>query len=337
MAFRFCDGFDSYASGSDLVKKWSIADASFTWSNSAGRFGGGAVANAGAAGGKQLQKLNIAASVSDMAAGFYLKASAAPAAAGIVLNVVNSAGASVGDISLNTAGTCSLHANSNSLQATSSINVCDGAWHWIEFRLQWGNPSYLYVDNVQQGTGGGGNLGNNYASVYLQSVAGITTTWDDVVVYDSTTGAPTPASNFPINARQITTLRPTSDSVVGFGTTSSGSTHYNLVNETVPDGDTSYVQDGGSGTQDLLNFASLGYTPTAINVVILNVYSDNPAGGTINIQGIAKNSISQANGSAIVSPLVYQTNQWPFALDPYSGVAWVAAGVNAAQFGYKNA
>ena len=337
MALRFCDGFDSYASGADLTKKWASTDASWTWASSAGRFGGGAISNAGATAGKQVTSRGGAYSVgADTAIGFYVKASGIPAATSPIFTMYNNVSGVIYNINLNlTTGFVGVTGLSSGNIPAGTINVCDGGWHWIEYRCTNNTTSYLYVDGVVQPNGGWTGVPDHCA---FNSISGITVTIDDLVGYDGNPPTDGAGHNFPLNARQIITTRPASDSVIGFSTTSSGSTHYNLVNEVNPDGDTSYVQDGTGGDQDLLNFGALGYTPTTINGAIVNVYVGNPLGGTINVQGICKSgAAAQSNATAVATPISYQTMQYAFPTDPNTSAAWTASGLNAAKFGYKNA
>jgi hypothetical protein len=336
MALRYTDGFDCYASGTDLTKKWATTDATWIWSPTAGRFGGGAISNTGGGGGGKIlhSKNGIVSNVQDTAFGFYFKASGLPAANSTIFQTFSVGAANWFSIQITTTGLLLVLAPAGNI--TSTINVCDGNWHWIEVRMTNNTTSYLYIDNLSQGTGGyAGNLVDNLS---LFSVSGITVYFDDIIAYDGFPPTDGAGHNFPLGARQITTTRPTSDGTIGFTTTSSGSTHFNLVNEVNPDGDTSYVQDAVVGDQDLLNFGALGYTPAVINGVMVNTYINNPVGGTINLQAICKSgAAAQSNATAQATPLIYTTMQYPFPVDPNTSAAWLTTALNAAQFGYKNA
>jgi hypothetical protein len=109
-----------------------------------------------------------------------------------------------------------------------------------------------------------------------------------------------------------------------------------LVNETVPDGDTTYVQDGTSGDQDLLNMSSMGTAPAVITGVMSNLYLENPSSGSINFNHVCKSGAAAANASAsTIAPASYQTMQASYPTDPNTSAAWTAANLDAAQFGYK--
>lgn len=336
MALMFCDSFDAYSSSADLAKKWAAVGSGWVWSAGAGKFGGGAAYNAGASGSGNLLSTPQRLTQNENGIGFYAKFSAAPSSTLPFLRLFDASSNAHYSLRLNSSGNVLAYSGSDgNLRVTSAVSVADGAYHWIEVRFAYSNNLILYIDNVLQGSGSAG-LDGAVGYLSFLSVSGVAITIDDLIVYDTTTGSPTTTSNFPLGARQITVLRPTSDAAVGFATTSSGSTHYNLVNETSPDGDTSYVEDGTSGDQDLYGLSSLSAS-TTITAVMLNTYWDNPYGGTINAYGICKSSSTQSAGTSTAVPLIYATNQWSFPVDPNTSAAWTLSGLNSAAFGYRNA
>jgi hypothetical protein len=335
MALRFCDGCDSYAVNADLAKKWAAVGTGWGFASGGGRFGGGAITVTGNAGSLLVTKAGLTASAEQVFA-FYIKISAPPASLTTFLGGVTPGGGVMYGLRLNTNGTLALYdQNNNSLSLTSTINICDNNWHWVEVRGSNASRESMYIDNIFQVSTT--NNGTNSAIDHYEflAVATITITLDDIIFYDDATGAPQQQTNFPLNARQIIVTRPTSDGTCTFSTLSAGTSHFSLINETAPDGDATYVQDGTSGDQDLLNMGALGATPASITCVMENLYVDNPTGGSININGVCKSSATTSLGTAVVTPLIYQTLQFPFPTDPNTAAAWAVAGLNAAQFGYK--
>jgi hypothetical protein len=340
MTLLFCDSFDMTGTTANLLQKWTTADASWTLNPTGGRFGGGCIQNTGGAAGKTIVSPTIVSPAQQFCSGFYLKASAAPAALSAVALYIQSGGNYM-SIALTPTGFAAYYdASLGTLRITSTINVCDNNWHWIEFKSDgFNNNGNLYVDNVAQG----GTVSiNNYTpnNVTFQSVAGITLSFDDLVHYDSNAGAPT-MSGFPMGARQITVLHPVSDGIVQFATIVGGDGvhHYASINENPPDGNTSYVEDGTVGNQDLFTMGT--YTTTAtggITSIVCNAYLENAFGGTINLEGIVKSgAAAQFNATPQATPLVYRTLQWSIPTDPNTSASWTVAGVNAAQWGYKSA
>jgi hypothetical protein len=339
---RFSDSCDTYAIIADVQKKWALVDSSFTISTTGGRFGGGCIINGGGVAGRLISsRLNVMNTNAGVV-GFYFKASANPASPSPFWQAVGPVNSPiVSQLNLLASGQIQVYGFNVTLTSgfTSINTVTDNNWHWIEY--QFGALSTLYIDGIANGsqTFTNDNVTNSVirSQHQLVAVAGIAISFDDIYIYDSATPLPT-TSSYPIGPRQITVTRPVSDNTIGFATASAGTTHFNLVNENVPDGDTTYVQDSTAGNQDLLNMGALPYTPANITGVMTNLYVDNPNAGTINIEAICKSGTAAvAPATAQQTPLIYQTLQFPFSVDPNTGVAWVPAALNAAQFGYKNA
>lgn len=337
MALMFCDSFDACSSSADLAKKWAAVGSGWVWSAGAGKFGGGAAYNAGTSGSGNLLSTPQRLTQNENGIGFYAKFSTAPSSTLPFLRLFDASSNAHYSLRLNSSGNVlAYNSGDSNLRVTSTASITDGAYHWVEVRFSYTNYVSLYIDNVLQGTGANSASDGVIVSLSFLAISSVAITIDDLIVYDTTTGSPTTTSNFPLGARQITVLRPTSDAAVGFATTSSGSTHYNLVNDVSPDGDSSYVEDGTSGDQDLYGLSSLSAS-TTITAVMLNTYWDNPYGGTINAYGICKSSSTQSAGTSTAVPLSYATNQWSFPVDPNTSAAWTVSGLNAATFGFKNA
>lgn len=342
MALNFCDGFDSYAATADLTKKWRTAAVPWTWVANAGRFGAGAVVSTGSVGGGQLAtQLNIPGpgyGPSWLQWGFHFKASAPPSSTQLLFGVYTSGAVLSLDMRIDNTGRIVFYVAGAALGSPVGVfNICDGAWHWIELQVQGrtGQAFWdLYVDAIHCGSIQGGLQGSFLTGYYaFNSIPSITMTIDDLVCWDSTGSS---FNGFPLGPRLITTLRPTSDGVCNFATLSAGTTHFNLINEVNPDGDTSYVEDGTSGHQDLLNFPGLGYIPTDISCAVVNAYMKTGVIGTINNQMVCKSGATTAASASATTASTYITQQQGFGADPNTSAAWTLAGLTAAQFGYKN-
>jgi len=339
MGFAWTDGFDSYLIGSDLSKNYAVVGAGWTVNTSGGRTGLGAAVGSGASA-TILQSTQIIPDPSGgyFDAGFYMKVTGGnPASAAIIFQTYTSSLLVVANVTLNTNGTLTVaYANSS---ITSTLTVTDGAYHWIEFYMYYSGGTVntaLYIDNISQGNNSNFAVPNTNVDHFIfQSIPNRTLTIDDAVCYNNSTGTPNNGS-FPISARQITTLRPTTDGAVNFSTVVGGTgTHASAVNEQTADGDTSYVNDGTSGHQDLYNYALLGYSPVNITGVMVHSYLKDPSAGSINFQTVCKSGATTSLGLSTVTPGIYQMMQTPFPTDPNTSAAWTQAGINAAQFGIK--
>ncbi len=189
-----------------------------------------------------------------------------------------------------------------------------------------------YVDNVLQWNA---STVMNAATLGGFEFAGLgtgpTVTIDDIFWFDASSPSPTPA-DMPLGGRMITTLRPSGDDTVQF-TRSAGSDNYALVDETVANSDTDYVQDNVSGHQDLYNFTDISFAPVSISAVNLAAVSMNPGGGVQNHKLRCKSSATTSDSASIMTPLSYQGTRFILNQDPATSTAWTQSGLNAAKFG----
>ncbi len=343
MALVFTDAFDSYAATADLIKKWGTASGGFTWGATAGRNGAGGVTCAAGAAGGIFQTPSILGGVASgiFHFGFYIKFSAIPSSLYEFLEPVRSDTGAPGHLLGIQTGTGFLQLINAvaTVQATGTRNVCDNNWHWIEVKYNLANAANLqtvYVDSTQD-ISGSFNVTNAFTFGpirFVQANVGCAINGiDDVIVYDDTGDSPKD-SDYPLGPREILTLRPNGDSAVQF-TPNSGVTNWTRVNETVADGDTTYVQDGNVGDQDLYTYAAPGITPSQINGVMLNSYVENPNAGTLNFKQICKNGATQIDGTSMQAPSGYTTKQQYFGHDPNTGSVWTPSTLATATFGMK--
>ncbi len=336
MAFIFTDGFDSCAVTADLSKKWIIGGA-FAFGTTAGKFGGGGCTSAANVN-NQLTSNSLFGNVTTgiYHFGFYAKWPTAVSNAAFA-QFINLAGSSVAQLRWVTSATGIVGIFNSGGSSVNSANLFnDNQWHWFEFQLNFANSSQtqkLYVDNALVISGamnfGSGNAFDKFGFVANGAFNGL----DDVVIYDDNGNFPTSA-NYPIGPQIITTLRPNADSAVQFAR-SAGSTNFSLVNETVADSDTSYVEDATSGDQDLYDFDDLGYNPVSISGVMLNGYVKSAGPAVTNYEFIGKSGITQRNGTSTQVPINYTNKQMEFGVDPATSSLWTPTNLNAAKFGIK--
>lgn len=339
MALKFTDGFDSYAATADLVKKWGMAETPWVWHATNGRTGAGCVQAATTGGARLRTKDYVNTPLNGIFAyGFWLKISAIPVLSSLVqLNDAN--GSIMGYIKVAaTTGFLTLYSMSLSLTATGNINVCDNAWHWVEVYSTIASVTGTHKCNVDgtsqwNGSYSPSNFSTVLAFVEFLSMPSATITLDDVMMYDSSGSGMIPATVWPLGTRQIATLRPTSDSSVQF-TRSTGATNFSLIDEVNPDV-SDYVESGTSNQQDLYGYGDIGFTPAAVNGVMLNGYVHNPNPGGIAFQQSAKSSATTVQGTSTAAPVNPRIFQEPFVLDPNGSIAWTGAAVDAATFGIK--
>ena len=336
MTFRFCDGFDSYSSASQLVSKWS-SGSNLAYNATGGRFGGGALTNALTSLGSTLLSRGVSIpSGAKVRIGFSIKY-----AAGQTGNPTTSAyifGLNTNCIlHLNGAGLLSVSAlGSSTIQFTSSTAVSDNNWHWVELECYLNGASstaQLYIDGVLQNSVTT-TIGSAQAisSVNVGLGAGNATVGtafiDDVIVWDDQGST---FNTFPLGPRRISTLVPNADGDLVQFSPKTGTSHFAMVNGGYAS--TNYVSDTGTGNTELFRFPSLSYSPTSLNAVVGNYFGQNTGSGSTNLIPKLKTSGTTASGSTLT--LTVGANsllQSPFVTDA-GGAAWTASAVNAMQLG----
>lgn len=339
MTLRFCDGFDSYSSASQLPSKWSTVY-NVAFGANTGRYGGGAVSNSGIAYSMQLNKVVSIPSGAKVRVGLHIKYTANAYANGLISSnyVVGINGSAA--LMLNSVGQLLVTAlGTTTIRITSTAVVNDGNFHWVELEY-WLNgatlsTAQLWIDGVSQGSYTGSlataaaitsvNFGLGYV---FSSYTG----WiDDVVVWDDQGSS---FNTFPLGPRRITTLLPNADGDLAQFTPKTGTLHYPMVIGGYAS--TDYVSDSGSGNVDLYKFPALPYSPTSLNAVVANYFGQNTGTGTTSL--IPKLKTSGTTVSGATSTLAVGNNtliQAAFSTDA-GGAAWTTTSANSMQIGMGN-
>jgi hypothetical protein len=142
--------------------------------------------------------------------------------------------------------------------------------------------------------------------------------FDDVVASDSAT---------KIGPRRISLISATSDVLQGF-TRSTGAANYSLINETSPDGDTSYVE-GTLAALDRYGFGAFGLNPSVIDCVQISAFATNTDAFARLVALQVKSGATVSDGSNFTLPSAgsYGKLERVLSTDPNTGSAWIAANV----------
>ncbi len=132
----------------------------------------------------------------------------------------------------------------------------------------------------------------------------------------------------------IETIRPNADGTITW-TPNSGANNFSRVNETLVDGDTTYVQTGTLNNQDLYDMVNLAGTPVTIygaQVVNFGLKTD----ATTRAIGLSVKSASTTSvGPNYTLTTTYSRFERMLITDPDTGSAWGTSGINAVQSGPK--
>jgi hypothetical protein len=344
------DGFDLYngtGTGTGLQGKWVGVATSSNLQLVSGRIGGQALHCGGQNSGTPNATVYrvLPSTYTDLGVGFAIKVDTLSGWSGTTTNnicivLTDNAGAVQVGLAIGNDG--KLHAyrltgfNAGTLLGSTAAGVLTtGTWQYLEWGVTISDTVGVFaikVDGVSvlnltaQDTRNGTpttvariyftqSLNNSTFDVHNLNV-------DDLYIVDSAT---------TLGERRVQTLYPTSDVAQGFAR-STGATNYTLVDETLANGDTDYVQGSSVGDLDTYGFGDVTGTPTTIDAVQVSAFADVTA-RQIALQ--LKSSATSSDGSGFALATTYAKYERIVALDPNTSGAWSATTVNALQGGPK--
>lgn len=204
--------------------------------------------------------------------------------------------------------------------------LCDSSVGTVEVRLNGVSIISLTGQNTKAGTHSYHNGFSINASAQFS-----TQRFDDIYVCDNSGST---QNNF-LGVCQVIGLLPTADAVAGQWTTSTGSTHYNLVNERLEDDDTTYVYSSTTAQQDYYTFTQLLGTGPILGLQINTTCRISSGTSAILETPVSSNSVVAIGADTTVSSTTYTDVCTINLLDPNTNAAWTVAGLNAAMFGLK--
>lgn len=342
MALIFIDGFDHYDS-TVIDKKWSYNNNGWQISAAAGRRGGGALYSSG--GNHQMIKYFPPFSNDSLVMGFAMK----KATNGGVTELVkfgDDAGKTQASIRTNASNGFGFYRGgdleSPVLLASSSNNVMsNNGWYYLEIKVQIANSisadscilrvNGTDVINLSAGTDTQSQTASTLSRISLFSISAGAIYIDDLYVCD-TTGSTN--KDFLGDCR-IDTLFPNNDGAYTNGTPSTGSTHYTLVDESVPN-TSDYVSLSNVGDKDSYAFTDLpSVSSNTIYGVQVNSYWQKSDSGARSAAALAKSGSTVLDGSSVVLSSGYTFSTQVYETDPDTSAAWTKNGVNSAEFGVK--
>ena len=218
--------------------------------------------------------------------------------------------------------------------ATGTTVLLNNSYYYIEMELTIAGAGAgsckVYLDgNLEVNTGPINTLnalsGSVSSFLLCSPASGLFTRFCDMYLSDTLLGP-----------QRVTTSFPTADGFLDQWTPSTGTTHYNLVNEAPPDGDGTYVGSSTPGQIDLYSFGALSYNPATIAAVQISLYArkDDLAARTVATE--YRGGGSNFSGATLPAlTTTYQDYPQIYTTDPATGIGWTVTGVNAGQYGVK--
>jgi hypothetical protein len=332
MLFDFDPCGDNYATA-DIGLYWtSNGTSSASISTSSPRLPGGSFLRTAA--GNSQRKAFVVGSVGTVTVGLAVRRVSSSGTAMILFELTDASTTQL-RVTLNSDLTISIVRGDGTILATSSQTISINTWYWMELMATI-HPSTgaftfrLNETQILNATGQNTRNTSNSSCNGLRVQESLDV--DDLHLIDTTGSALT---GFP------------GDSTIeylpanGAGTTTEwtpvGSTpNYQAVDEAVENGDTDYVSSATVGQKDTYALGNLSSTPSAIRGVKPVVIARKDDVGTATVAPVVRSGGTDYDQTSTG----LSTSYAPLAasvldVDPATGVAWTATGVNALQVGQK--
>lgn len=341
MSLRFVDSFDHYATA-NLAEKWTAVTSTPAISAGNGRRGTQSFRpSTGHAITKTID------SQATWCIGFALRYTTLPIGACGVFALLDAGTVQV-DLRVNGDGTLSVTRNGTAVTGgTSSGALTTGAYHYIEYRVTISssvsaNAWQVDVDGVNVITVTAGQSSKNTANATANgfklgnaatggSTVG-TLDFDDLYACD---GQGSVNNGSFLGDVAVSVLYPASAGNYAQWTPDSGS-NYARVDETLCDGDSSYVETGTAGNLDSYTFGNLGGSPSSIFGVQWCAESRKTDASTYNVRRhFRSGGTDYVDSNDISLPSSYSIAQKVLETNPATSAAWTVSDLQGSEWGIK--
>lgn len=170
---------------------------------------------------------------------------------------------------------------------------------------------------------------------------GGTNSWVDMIIYDCVDSNDIRICNMVmmnssgsdfndfLGPRRIYTLFPNASPTANWIRSSTTSTNWELVDETSPDGDTTFVESLSTGDIDMYGFVNLSTTATSVDAIAVNISArESTSLATRNMRVRIDSTGNVATGPTIALSTSYAIYQNVFETDPNGSIPWTVGAVN---------
>jgi len=222
--------------------------------------------------------------------------------------------------------------------AASTVSLRPGAYHYIELKMtvhDTTGSATLKINGVEQ-----------FALTNIDTKVGATTTaqgarfygnstvqaytYDDIYICD-TTGS---VNNDFLGSIRVDGILPDGAGDDTDWTPSAGA-NYAAVDENPQDDDTTYVEDSTSTNRDLYNYASMAGVDVIKGLQMNSTGRETDETNYTLKQPCKSSTTLSTDAGVVLNTQSYITKTRILEQDPHTSVAWIEAGVNAAQFGVE--
>ncbi|MDD3028846.1 MAG: hypothetical protein PHS57_00990 [Alphaproteobacteria bacterium] len=338
MALRFIDGFDHYTTLTQMLYKWTTSSSGNAAPNQTGRRAGSLAVTTGGSVGYFSKLID---SQSTWIIGFALKIGSAPTNERSFLVLYDSAGTAQVSLSLTTANLIQAYRGDMAtllVAATSALSST--GWCYLEMKVtiadsggslevrKDGAPILTYTGDTKYSS-------SNATACSLRlgcsaSGAGAYLI-DDLYVCDGTGSA----NNSFLGDVRVDTLFPSGAGASAQFTPTGSTNNWENVDETSPDGDTSYNAAETAGYFDSFSFSDLSVQNATVFGVQLNTLARKDDAGSRFLRAITRISGTNYEGTDAALSDSYVDYLQLFEQNPSTSSAWTESAINNAEFGYK--
>lgn len=217
------------------------------------------------------------------------------------------------------------------LGTDTTVPLVSLAWYFLEIEIELSATVGIfraYIDGVRVLNLTGINTlasGTTVDGVAIYGTSGKACAYDDIYCRNGSTC---------YGPAKVECLRPSSDASVTW-TPNSGATNFSRVDETLADGDTSYVSSATLNQVDLYGIGALSSTPATIFAVQQRVLARKDDAGTRTLSNTLKSGATTTQSSNYNLSASYVWSTTTYDTDPNTLATWTAANVNSLNVGMK--
>lgn len=330
---QFMDSFDHYATA-DILKKWDVSSGSPAINVSGGRNSTGSMEFDAA---EYAEKLITGTPATIIIAGAF-KASSLSVSQDII-KAMDASSVQV-KLRINTDGRIEAFRDTTSLGVSAAVVFTAGAYAHLDCKITINDTTgsvlvksgaTTHLNLTSQDTK---NTANAYAtSVRIGGDGTNTVSVDDFYILDTTGSAP---QNDQLGDCRISATRPNVEGTYSQFTPNVGSDNSANVDDTVPDGDTTYNSASAIGYKDTFGMVKMpDIGGSTIYGVQANLVTRKDSTGTRKVRAVARPVSSDFFGASQVLTTSYIDYREVWQNNPLTSAPWAEAEVNAAQFGYE--
>jgi hypothetical protein len=237
-------------------------------------------------------------------------------------------------------GELGVYRGSTAINTTVGLSLLTGTWYYIEFKVLCDDTVGTYEvrvggANVLSDTGvdtkASTHTYHNIVRLYQNTVYVCYPYYDDIYCLD---GSGATNNDFLGNMRVIA-IRPDGDTAANAWTRSGGAENFDLVNESICDDDTGYVESAVSTTKDLYTYGAISELADSVKGIQINTVCRETDANSFSLVTVAKLGATESNSAAsAIGTTDYIMKTRLMETDP-TGNAWTIANVDASEFGIK--